>query len=65
MVNVLARCGKCGEQLSWDDNITDTVRIICQKCGNDVGTYAELKNDASDAIRTRLESLMEDASKRR
>lgn len=64
-IPVSVKCGNCGGRLTWPANIAGSTHVICQKCGNDAGTYAELKNDATEAVRAQLERRMNDALKRR
>jgi DNA-directed RNA polymerase subunit RPC12/RpoP len=59
------KCKKCGEKLSWSDNVTDSTLIVCKKCGKRFGTYADLRHTAVEATKSKLESIMKGAIKRR
>jgi DNA-directed RNA polymerase subunit RPC12/RpoP len=59
------KCKKCGEKLSWSDDAIDSTLIICKKCGQRFGTYADLRHTAVEATKSKLESMLKDAIKRR
>jgi transcription elongation factor Elf1 len=59
------KCKKCGEKLSWLDNITDSTVLICKKCGQRFGTYADLRHTAMEAAKSKLEAIMKGPFKRR
>ncbi len=64
-IPVSFNCKTCGERLTWPDDTVDTTEIFCKKCGKRFGTYADLRNTALDAVRSKAESIMKDAFKRR
>ena len=64
-VPVSFRCKGCGTKLEWSDDVIDSTEIACKQCGKIFGTYADLRDTALDAVKTRAEAMMKDTFKRR
>ena len=52
-VPVSLTCRNCGTKLRWPDAASDSTEIKRQKCGEHFGTYRDLRNAASEALRPR------------
>src|SRR5579872_6615829 len=52
-VPVSLTCRNCGTKLQWPDAASDSTEIKCPKCGEHFGTYRDLRNAASEALRPR------------
>ncbi len=48
-------------QLLFPDDATRSTRIVCDNCGNDLGTYGELEDAAVDTIASKLHSSIHGA----
>jgi len=59
------RCEKCGARVHWPDDATDDLKLTCENCGDDLGTYGDLRNQGMGAARTEVERLFKEAFKRR
>lgn len=59
------RCPTCGAQLGWPEDATDQTPVTCQECGEEIGTYGDLRDHGLDALRDRLRSHLTQAIKRR
>jgi len=63
-IPVSFRCKACGTKLTWPDDAIDSTELSCQ-CGKYFGTYADLRHTALEGVKSRIESIMQDAFKRR
>jgi DNA-directed RNA polymerase subunit RPC12/RpoP len=63
-VEVKFHCKQCGELLTWSDNITDADEVRCKKCGQYFGTYLDLRNAATQAVRDKAAAMIKDILKR-
>jgi DNA-directed RNA polymerase subunit RPC12/RpoP len=63
-ISVSFKCKKCGTNLSWPDNISDSTEVVCSGCGAKAGPYRELKKTATDAAKKKIESMVSDIFKR-
>ena len=59
------KCEKCGTQVVWPDDATDETRLTCEKCGDDLGTYGDLRNQGLEATRAEVERLLKERLERR
>lgn len=48
-VRIQAECS-CGNQIQYDDDWSDNVKVICSKCGADHGTFGDFKRQAREAV---------------
>lgn len=64
-ISVTVKCGRCGTVLEWPDDAIDSTKISCSNCGDDAGTYGDLKREATAAISAKIEGMFKDAFKRR
>lgn len=62
-ISISFQCKKCGTTLSWPDDIADATMVLCPGCGESAGTYAELKETATDAARKKVETMLADMFK--
>ena len=60
-IKVTAKCPECLAQLLFPDDATRSTRIVCDNCGNDLGTYGELEDAAVDTIASKLHSSIHGA----
>jgi hypothetical protein len=59
IIQVTAKC-PCGEPLALDDSTHDETILICKNCGLNVGTYGDLKRQATSAVADKWESMARD-----
>jgi DNA-directed RNA polymerase subunit RPC12/RpoP len=64
-ISISFRCKKCGTALSWPDDIADSTEVLCPGCGESAGTYANLKETATEAAREKVETMLKGMFKRR
>ncbi len=57
-VSIRFSCEKCGARVVWPDDATDDLKLICTNCGDDLGTYGDLRNQGLDATRAEVERLL-------
>ncbi len=62
-IQVRANCPTCHSRITWTDDVTDETMLVCKECGQEVGTYADFKMKAVEAVRDRAEAIMKDALK--
>lgn len=62
-VSISFNCKRCGTKLTWPDDATDSTKIACSNCGEDFGTYADLRHTAMEATKAKIESMLKDAFK--
>jgi NAD-dependent SIR2 family protein deacetylase len=57
-VEATVRCGSCGTQLEWQEEIGDGEHVHCKGCGKDCGTFHDIKQAAINAVATRARELI-------
>ena len=62
-VQVSFTCKCCGTKLEWPDDAVDSTKIACKNCGEDFGTYGDLRNRAVEATKAHVHGLFEAAMK--
>lgn len=48
------RCARCDARLSWPEEATDETPITCHECGEKIGTYGDLRDQAVRAVGDRV-----------
>lgn len=64
-VHATFKCEKCGARVTWADDATENTKLTCAKCGDDLGTYGDLRNQAATATAGKVAWLLKDGFKRR
>jgi len=58
-MQVSFRCGICRSDLEWPDDITESTIITCKNCGSVVGTYGDLRDQATAAAAAEIDAILE------
>ena len=57
------KCEKCGARVVWPEDAVEDTKLICQDCGDDLGTYGDLHRQGMEAgraeIKRRLKGILE------
>lgn len=64
-VSASAKCPACGTKVTWLSNVTDQTILVCKKCGKNLGTYGDFKNQVITALRDRTRRSFKEGFKRR
>lgn len=62
-VSVTFKCSKCGARIVWPDDAVDATKLACVDCGEDAGTYGDLRNAGMEAVKNRIEGIFQEAVK--
>jgi DNA-directed RNA polymerase subunit RPC12/RpoP len=57
-ISISFDCKKCGTKFSWPDGISDSTEVVCSGCGQNAGTYGDLKETAIEAAKEKLDSML-------
>ncbi|WP_436407846.1 ECs_2282 family putative zinc-binding protein [Burkholderia vietnamiensis] len=64
-ISISFECKTCHTKLSWPDDIKDSDEVRCSGCGASAGSYAELKEAATNAAEEKLSEMIDDLFKRK
>ncbi|WP_175761376.1 ECs_2282 family putative zinc-binding protein [Burkholderia anthina] len=64
-ISISFECKTCHTKLSWPDDIKDDEDVRCSGCGATAGTYAELKETATNAAKEKLDEMIGDIFKKK
>jgi hypothetical protein len=59
-ITVIGTC-RCGERVSWDDEASDDARLVCKRCGADLGTLGAFRAKAVEAAKEKVRKMIKDA----
>jgi DNA-directed RNA polymerase subunit RPC12/RpoP len=57
-------CKKCGQQITWPDDLPDSGVVSCPACGVEVGTLGEIKRLFLAQAKAKAVDLAKDIFKR-
>lgn len=63
-LSITFKCGKCGTRVTWPDDAIDTTKLTCANCGDDLGTYGDLRDQGMGAAKAKITSIMKETFKR-
>ncbi|WP_455387425.1 hypothetical protein [Petrachloros mirabilis] len=54
-ISVKLSCGKCGSRITWDEAIIDEEILTCANCGEILGRYGDIKDEAARQAASKIE----------
>jgi hypothetical protein len=58
-MKVSFRCGTCDSDLEWPDGAIDSTVVACKNCGEVIGTYRDLRDQAEAAAAAEVVAILE------
>lgn len=59
-ISISFKCERCGTRVAWPDDAVEDTKLVCQNCGDDLGTYGDMRRQGMDAAATEVERLIKE-----